>query len=227
MGWLFILAGIGAIIYSFKTAKLKWVKRITGIIVVLIGIGMFAPPEPPESAKQAQSQPEQTKQEETKIDPKAELLDFIKKTNSDITEVELIEQFNDKGDATGKYRADISIKKDPFMGGKSDWNSVASDIFHISKEIFTRPIDIAYFKFYSPANKDLDWAYVMVKRNTLPPIEDWNKFGYQWFFSQIEPDGGTLQTKKWLCQFYDEYEDTRPGPLNKMPEWCRPYLNKY
>lgn len=201
-------------------------KSIIAIVSILfllwiIGSCMEDDKKPATQPMPAQSQAQKTEQKEEPVKPSAKnneeaLVAFIKGSITAATEVKLTSQIdNDK-----TYLADININKDPFTGGKNDWNMVAGEVSTYCKILLNNPSIVRlHFAFYSPENKNIDWAHVRVDRNKLPA--KWENDSYLHFFSYIKPDPGTLQATQWLCDFYKKYGSARPN--GQIPDFCSMY----
>uniref|UniRef100_C6E6U6 PLAT domain-containing protein n=1 Tax=Geobacter sp. (strain M21) TaxID=443144 RepID=C6E6U6_GEOSM len=111
-------------------------------------------------------------------------------------------------DAPGKYLVEIRIKRDPFTGGQSDWNSIASETFTYSKKLLANTaVARLHFTFYSPENNNVDWAHIWVDPRKL--TDNW-KDSYLLFFSKVQVDASSVSSAKWLSDFYAKYETARP-----------------
>jgi hypothetical protein len=107
--------------------------------------------------------------------------DGIKSIAANIQTVSLTPQIDGR-----TYLVEIEMKKDPFVGGGQDWNSVSSEVYNISKTLLGREETTRIgIKFRSPKNSNFDWATVFVRRDRLPP--DWAKLTYHQFFARVEP----------------------------------------
>ncbi|MDD5412675.1 MAG: hypothetical protein PHF31_14915 [Methylobacter sp.] len=141
-------------------------------------------------------------------------VDGIKSLSIDITSVYLTPQFN-KPDT---FLVEIELNKNPFTGGAQDWNSISAEVFSLSKSLLAKQnTDKIHFVFRSPDNNNLDWARIFVDRKELP--KDWENLTYLQFFGISRPLPGTLETGRWLCDFYKKYESSRPNGLT--PDFCK------
>lgn len=137
----------------------------------------------------------------------------IKSISGAIKSVSLTQQIDGK-----TFLVELEINKDPFIGGAQDWNSVSSDVFAISKKLLGRPETARiFYKFRSPQNNNFDWASVTVRRDKLP--NNWNELTYHQFFGRSDPLPGSVQTTKWLCDYYKKYHSSQPP--TGVPFYCK------
>lgn len=108
-----------------------------------------------------------------------------------------------------KYSIDVHIKSNMLWGGAQDWNRVAENIFTLSKQLFERK-DVGKIMFVI-WNEDhsIDWARVEVNKLSLP--NDWNSLTYLQFFSFTSPMSGSVDSEKWLTEFYAKYSSANPN----------------
>lgn len=128
----------------------------------------------------------------------------VKSLSPKIVEVKITPQT----DPTQFY-VSMEIKKEPFVGGAQDWNSVASEFDHLANQILTKSGVVrvrAEFAVLEP--KQIGWAYVDLRTKDLP--SDWRELSYLQRFSHVDVTPGTLQARAWLCDFYDQYSSARP-----------------
>lgn len=141
-------------------------------------------------------------------------IEGIKSISDSIALVSLIPQITKEG----TYLVEIGINEDPFTGGAQDWNSVSSEVFRIGKALLAKPETVKiHFTFKSPQSNNFDWARVFVQRDKLP--QNLQNLTYLEFFSYSEPLPGNIQASKWLCEFYEKYESSRPH--GQFPKFCR------
>lgn len=132
--------------------------------------------------------------------------------------VQAFEQIGKDAEYHGKYFVQISIPGPAtFWGGAEDWNMFASRVASISQALLKRP-DVVRVRIVSHAQK-MDWAYADLKREELP--QNFAQMTYLRVASMAHFDASTLQTSKWLCEFYNKYESARPHQM--MPQWCDRY----
>lgn len=137
----------------------------------------------------------------------------IKQISNSIKSVSLTQQIDGKS-----FLVKLEISKDPFTGGAQDWNSVSSDVFSISKKLLGRPETASInFEFRSPINNNFNWASVFVRKGDLPT--NWNELTYHQFFGRLEPLPGSVQTTKWLCEYYNKYRSSQPP--TGIPFFCK------
>lgn len=140
-------------------------------------------------------------------------VDGIKGLSSQITSVQLTPQYNNPN----TFLVEIEFNKEIFIGGAQDWNSITADAFGLSRTLLAKPnTEKIHFTFRSPDNNNLDWARIFVDRNKLP--KEWQSLTYLEFFSFSRPIPGTLETGRWLCEFYGKYQSSQPSGL--IPDFC-------
>lgn len=162
--------------------------------------------------KSAQTNKEQTVDKSPLVDIDTSLKEFITKEIPAAKNVILTKQVDGES-----YLVEITVDRDIFIGGQSDWNSLASETFGYTKTILSNNnFSRIHYTFISPANKNTPWASLWVKKQDLP--ENW-KASYLFYFSNIKADPGTPQVSKWLCDFYAKYETSRPK--GEMPAYCK------
>ncbi len=139
----------------------------------------------------------------------------------DDAKVSLTEQLYSKS-PNKTYLVEITLKgPDAFWGGAQDWNRFATTVHHIGEPLMERP-DVARVRIESDVpmtdGKVIGWAYADMDKKTFP--QNFRDLTYLQFAGAAKLDAGTLQTGKWLCEFYKEYESAQPsGGL----DWtCRP-----
>ena len=132
-------------------------------------------------------------------------IEGIKSLDSSISSVGLTPQ-NATQDT---YFVELVIKKDPFTGGAQDWNSISSEVYRFGKTLFEKPeiVRISII-FRSPENNNFEWAKVFIQRDKLP--NNWQSLTYLEFFSFSDPIPGNIQAGKWLREFYEKYESSKP-----------------
>lgn len=138
--------------------------------------------------------------------------DGIKSLSPFISSVEIIPQ-----NVPGKIYVEIKVNNDPTWGGEQDWNSVANDVHNLSLALFSKPeIVRARIGYVSPKNKNLEWALFFIEPKDFP--SNWRDLSYLQFFSLLDPMPGTLETGRWVCEFYKKYSSSMPG--GKLPHQC-------
>lgn len=137
----------------------------------------------------------------------------IKSLSPAITDVSITPQVD-----PAQVYVEVKIKKDPYTGGAQDWNSVAADVRHLALPLFSKPaVARVRIAFKSPENKGIEWAVFFIRAADLPA--NWRDLTYLEFFSQLDPLPGTLETRRWLCEFYGQYSSARPAG-DKL-NWCK------
>lgn len=137
----------------------------------------------------------------------------IKTLSTRISKAEVIPQI----DGTAQ-RVEIQLNVDPDFGGKSEWNSLAQDSHRMFTRLLEKPdVSRIFITVVSPANNNFDWARVSVTRKDLP--SNWQTLTYLEFFAWTKPMPGSLQSWRWLCEFYVSYKSAQPA--GGLPRNCK------
>ena len=118
---------------------------------------------------------------------------------------------------SGRYQVDITIEKAPNTSSANDWNVIAHDVRSLSGVLFKTPDPARIsFAYVDPTKDQPAWARIHVARTELP--EDWLTLSYLKFFSMTQAEGGTLESRTWLCDFFRQHTNAQPG--GSVPENC-------
>lgn len=209
---------------------IKLLKWIGLIFLAFIALGMIieANKTPEQKAAEASARAEQqakdARKQQEPDDPDPAAQDFAL-TNEDIKTLDpLIASvlLTNTANNPAAYDINIDIKKDPFIGGASDWNSIANTTYNIGKILLEKQeVKEIIFIFWSTDSSNIDWARLIIKRSQLP--NDWQQLTYLQFFGLSKPIPGTIESGEWICEFYGKYESARPNRV--MPDFCLNSLN--
>jgi hypothetical protein len=137
----------------------------------------------------------------------------IKSLDADIASVDITDQIDGKT----KY-VDMTVATKTLWGGHSDWNGVAASSHRLMSALLSKPeVSRARIVYRSAENK-LDWAQVQVKRSELPA--NWRELSYLQFFAVSKPVYGSLESGRWLCEFYAKYSLANPPGTDHLM-YCR------
>lgn len=110
-------------------------------------------------------------------------------------------------DFSSKYTADIRLPQKMTWGTKQDWNSFAGQVGRIGQKLLAGKPEVQRLLIRA-YDGDTQWAIYVVERKELP--KGWEQATYLEFFSFGDASGGILQEIQTLCDFYREYESSRP-----------------
>ena len=137
----------------------------------------------------------------------------IKALDRDIAQISITPQLDGQANLV-----EVRFNRDPLTGGKNDWNRIASDAHQLMRKLLAKPeVSRIRMAFVSPQNNNLDWAHIAVDRKSLP--SDWESLSYLEFFAKTDPKPGSIETARWLCEFYGTYRSAQPA--TGLPPTCK------
>lgn len=136
----------------------------------------------------------------------------IKALDASISSVNITDQID------GKTKlVELTLMESIEWGGQPEWNKVAGKSHTLMSALLSKDeVSRVRLIFYAPELK-LDWAQVRLNKANLPPA--WRDLTYLQFFALTKPMSGTLESGRWLCDFYRKYKSANP-PADAHLAYC-------
>lgn len=196
----------------------KLFKWIVFVFIGVLVLGLFVDSDKSPEKKAEQQAEQQAGLEQAVADPAPrKTFDLteqgIKTLDKSIAKVDVTLQIDGSSNLV-----EVQVNRNPLTGGKNDWNGIAQDSHRLMSKLFTLPeVSRVRISYISPENNNLDWAHIAATKSELPT--DWESLSYLQFFGKTKPLPGTLETRRWLCDFYGTYKSAQPDA--GVPKNCK------